>query len=153
MLGQNSHMFLAVRYNIDGYEEQPVWYLDSPLGKNSITQFLPDTKKVLAAENVLTSNAKGRSRIIMRENIYVVQTLLDKTLIHLQVNQLTGHKRLATLSAYYVPSKEQQETISNILSNAQTAPTAPVQTAAHTTNSSTPTAVQNNYRDIVTSQE
>ena len=109
MLQIDSPFFLAVRYHID-YNFENVWYLNRPLGKNSIGEFLSKASKLLPATSC---NRKKVSNHSARKT--AITNLMDNNVNPLHVGQLSGHKNMDSLRSYHTASFKQQKEMSMIV--------------------------------------
>ena len=109
MLQIDSPFFLAVRYHID-YNFENVWYLNRPLGKNSIGEFLSKASKLLPATSC---NRKKVSNHSARKT--AITNLMDNNVNPLHVGQLSGHKNMDSLRSYHTASFKRQKEMSMIV--------------------------------------
>ena len=58
MCNDDSPLFLAIRYNIDDFVTDRVWYHPRPLGKKQIGEFLSKARACLQSSNPSTSKGK-----------------------------------------------------------------------------------------------
>ena len=102
-----SPFFLAIRHQRN--PEDTIWFVNSPMGKNKIGQFLSSATKNLP----MSSSGKFTNHSVRKTSI---KTSLDSGVSHNNVAQLSGHKSLKSLDSYAVASREQQRQMSKILS-------------------------------------
>ena len=102
-----SPFFLAVRHGRK--PDDPIWFLNSPMGKNKIGRFLSSATKNLP----LSTGGKLTNHSVRKT---CIKTLLDSGVSHNSVVQLSGHKNLKSLDSYAVASQQQQRQMSKILS-------------------------------------
>ena len=137
-----SPFFLAIRHRRN--PEDKIWFVNSPMGKNKIGQFLSSATKKLP----MSTSGKFTNHSVRKT---CIKTLLDSGVSHNNVAQLGGHKSLKSLDSYAVASREQQRQMSKILSGKEnnstpgTKPNAPKENfQAHSSSSnvqgSTPTS-------------
>ena len=125
MCNDDSPLFLAIRYNIDDFVTDRVWYHPRRLGKKQIGEFLSKARACLESSNPSTSKGKISNHSARKTTI---TNLLHSNINTLHVQQLSGHKKLESLNNYNVPSAKQQHFMSNIIGGA----TAAVQQQVHT---------------------
>jgi len=88
-----------------------VWYYNRPLGKN-LGKFMSEAK------NVLGESGKSKSKIANHSaRKTFISSLLDQNIHPIHVSQLSGHKSIESLESYHSSSREQQELMSDIISN------------------------------------
>ena len=102
-----SPFFLAVRYRRK--PEDQVSFVNNPMGKNKIGEFLSSATKKLS----LSKSGKFTNHSVRKT---CIKTLLDFGVSHNSVAQLSGHKCLKSLDSYAVASHQQQREMSKILS-------------------------------------
>ena len=102
-----SPFFLAIRHRRN--PEDKIWFVNSPMGKNKIGQFLSSATKNLP----MSTSGKFTNHSVRKT---CIKTLLDSGVSHNNVAQLSGHKSLKSLDSYAVASREQQRQMSKILS-------------------------------------
>ena len=102
-----SPFFLAIRHWRN--PEDKIWFVNSPIGKNKIGQFLSSATKKLP----MSTSGKFTNHSVRKT---CIKTLLDSGVSHNNVAQLSGHKSLKSLDSYAVASREQQRQMSKILS-------------------------------------
>lgn len=104
--------FLAVRHG-NRHQNNNIWYMKSPLGKNEIGKFVRK-----AAENAGLQRAGGKlSNHSVRKTS--ISRLLDANTPEIFVAQLSGHKNLQSLQSYKSASEQHQLQMSSILSGTQ----------------------------------
>ena len=108
MLLDQSPFFLGVRYRLDFKSD--VWYLNKPLGKNSIGDFLSKASKILPQSSCSSRKVSNHSA---RKTC--ITNLLNENINPLYVSQLSGHKKLESLQSYNQASMNSQKHMSNIL--------------------------------------
>ena len=135
MCQENSPLFLQVKYQINPLEEQ-IWYLNRPLGKNSIGEFLGK------ARNLLGRNSEGKiSNHSARKT--TVTNLLNNNINPLHVQQITGHKKLESLNQYNTAPINIQKQISNVLSSCYESSSSSSSSKRPISNQVIPLTVQN----------
>ena len=104
-----SPFFLAVRHRRK--PEDQVWFVNNPMGKNKIGEFLSRATKKLS----LSKSGKFTNHSVRKT---CIKTLLDSGVSHNSVAhpQLSGHKCLKSLDSYAVASHQQQREMSKTLS-------------------------------------
>ena len=102
-----SPFFLGIHHRRN--PEDKIWFVNSPMGKNKIGQFLSSAMKNLP----LSTSGKFTNHSVHKK---CIKTLLDSGVSHNHVVQLSGHKSLKSLDSYAVASCEQQRQMSKILS-------------------------------------
>lgn len=107
-----SPFFLAVDHK--NWENSPIWYKCSPLGKNEIGKFLTEASKIAGLE---TKTAKVSNHSVRKTGI---SRLLDAGVPENFVMQLSGHKNIQSLSSYKSASLKHQRLMSDTLSRAPT---------------------------------
>ena len=105
MLNPDSPFFLTV--NTKKKNPGDEWYLNRPLGKNEIGNFLSKAAKSAGIQG----NVKGHS--VRKTNI---GRLLDANFPEIFVSQLSGHKQVQSLRNYKHPSMIHQRQMSQTLS-------------------------------------
>ena len=113
MCCDQSPFFLAVRYNIDNYNSESIWYHPKPLGKNTIGEFLTKARVTLRSVHPSTSKGKISNHSARKTSI---TNMLNCDVNPLHVQQMSGHKNLESLHAYNVASMKQQKHMSNVIS-------------------------------------
>ena len=108
MLLDQSPFFLGVRYRLDFKSD--VWYLNKPLGKNSIGDFLSKASKILPQSSCSSRKVSNHSA---RKTC--ITNLLNENVNPLYVSQLSGHKKLESLQSYNQASMNIQKHMSDIL--------------------------------------
>ena len=109
-LTTDSRFYLSIKRGIrpDSGSDKQTWYTKQPLGKNT----LGDLAKTMSLKGGLTGrkvNHSGRKT--------TVTSLLHSNVEATTVMQLTGHKNVASVNEYSSASIEQQQQMSNILSD------------------------------------
>lgn len=89
--------------------EEKLWFLNRPMGQNSIGKFMSSATKSLNLEQ----RGKMTNHSVQKT---CIKTLLDSGISHNTVAQLSGHKSLKSLDSYAVASHSQQREMSKILS-------------------------------------
>ena len=102
-----SPFFLGIRHRRN--PEDKIWFVNSPMGKNKIGQFLSSATKNLP----MSTSGKFTNHSVRKT---CIKTLLDSGVSHNNVAQLSSHKSLKSLDSYAVASREQQRQMSKILS-------------------------------------
>ena len=102
-----SPFFLAIRHQRN--PEDKIWFVNSPMWKNKIGQFLSSATKNLP----MSTSGKFTNHSVRKT---CIKTLLDSGVSHNNVAQLSSHKSLKSLDSYAVVSCEQQRQMSKILS-------------------------------------
>ena len=104
--------FLAVRHG-NRHQNNNIWYMKSPLGKNEIGKFLSK-----AAQNAGLQRDGGKlSNHSVRKTC--ISRLLDANTPEIFVAQLSGHKNLQSLQSYKSASEQHQLQMSSVLSRIQ----------------------------------
>ena len=73
--------------------EDKLWFVNSPMGKNKIGQFLSSAKKNLP----MSTSSKFTHCSVIKT---CIKTLLDSGVSHNNVAQISGHKSLESLDSY-----------------------------------------------------
>ncbi|CAG2229273.1 unnamed protein product [Mytilus edulis] len=111
-LTPDSRMYLSTLHNITPDSTFPpiraLWFSKQPLGKNK----LGDLAKTMSLKAGLT----GR-KVNHRARKTTVTSLLHSYVEATQIMQLTGHRNVQSINRYSSSSLEQQEKMSNILSD------------------------------------
>jgi hypothetical protein len=104
--------FLAVRHG-NRHQNNNIWYMKSPLGKNEIGKFL-----CKAAQNAGLQRDGGKlSNHSVRKTS--ISRLLDANTPEIFVAQLSGHKNLRSLQSYKSASEQHQLQMSSVLRRIQ----------------------------------
>ena len=107
-LAPGSPFYLAIRHKRKSNDK--IWYLNSPLGKNKIGEFLKGAK----SDCDLTGVGKVANHSVRKTSI---GRLLDADVPEIFVCQHTGIKNRDTLMSYKRANKDQMHKISNILNS------------------------------------
>ncbi|XP_052094661.1 uncharacterized protein LOC127730327 [Mytilus californianus] len=110
-LTQDSRFYLSIKRIMqpDASENaKQTWFTMQPLGKNT----LGDLAKKMSMKGGLTGRKVNHS---VRKT--TVSSLLHSSVEATTVMQLTGHKNVASFNEYSSASLQQQQTMSNILSD------------------------------------
>ena len=114
MCSPESPFFLAIRYKVNPLQDR-VWYKNQPLGKNEIGRFMSHAAKQSQLD---TSDGRRIANHSVRKTS--IGRLLDKNVPESFVIQLSGHKRIESLSSYKAPSFSHQREMSKHLSHSTT---------------------------------
>ena len=98
-----SPFFLAIRHRRNPKDK--IWFVNSPMGKNKIGQFLSSATKKLP----ISTSVKFTNHSVCKT---CIKALLDSGVYHNNVAQLSGHNSLKSLDSYSVTSLEQQRQMS-----------------------------------------
>ena len=88
-----------------------IWFYNRPLGKNSLGKFMFEAKDILGSAS--TSRSKIANHSARKTSI---SSLLNNNIHPIHVSQLSGHKNIDSLKSYHSASKQQQESMSDIIS-------------------------------------
>ena len=99
-LSQQSPFFLACKHKVD--LKQPVWYANTPLGKNKLGEILGQASKLFGFSGREVANHSVRKTSIGK--------LLDAQVPDIFVAQHSGHKNTDSLKNYKSASKVQRQT-------------------------------------------
>ena len=113
MCCEDSPLFLAIRYNINDYNSEKIWYHAKPLGKNTIGDILTKARDSLLSGNPVTNKGKISNHSARKTTI---TNLLNQDVNPIHVKQISGHKKLESLASYDVASIKQQKKMSNVIS-------------------------------------
>lgn len=117
MNAPDAPFFLAVRHG--NRQENNIWYMKAPLGKNKIGKFL---SKAAESARLQRTGAKVRNRSVRKTSI---SRLLDANMPeNFVVARLSGHKNLHSLQSYKSASAQHQREMSHILSRTPSSCTA-----------------------------
>ena len=106
-----SPLYLAI--NTTGWNNsKSSWYLEAPLGKNTMGSFLSKARALLEQD---TGSSSGKVSNHSCRKAGITRMLEADVPPHL-VAQLSGHKRVESLQSYHSASKKQQKRMSDILS-------------------------------------
>ena len=105
MNNQESPFYLAINHKRN--PSDTVWYMNAPLGKNSIGKFLKMAAKRMGLQGNVTNHTVRKTSI---------GRLLDADVPANYVAQLSGHKNLKSLDSYKSASLLRQRKISLVLS-------------------------------------
>ena len=97
--------YLAIKYKRKA--DDPAWYANAPLGKNSLGKFLKMAAKRKGLQGNVTNHAVRKTSI---------GRLLDADVPSNYVAQLSGHKNLKSLDSYKSASLNHQRKMSLVLS-------------------------------------
>ena len=103
-----SPFYLAIKYKRKA--DDPVWYANAPLGKNSLGKFLKIAAKRTGLQGNVTNHAVRKTSI---------GRLLDADFPSNYVAQLSGHKNLKSLDSYKSASLDHQRKMSLVLSRSE----------------------------------
>lgn len=105
-----SSFYLAIKYKRKRKTDDPVWYANAPLGKNSLGKFLKMAEKRTGFQGNVTNHAVRKTSI---------GCLLDADVPSNYVAQLSGHKKLKSLDSYKSASLNHQRKMSLVLSRSE----------------------------------
>ncbi|KAL9953741.1 hypothetical protein ACROYT_G041203 [Oculina patagonica] len=108
MNNPESPFYLAIKHKRK--PSDAVWYMNAPLGKNSIGQFLKTAAKRTGLQGNVTNHAVRKTSI---------GRLLDADVPPNYVAQLSGHKNLKSLDSYKSASLTHQRKMSLVLSRSE----------------------------------
>ena len=141
MCSPESPFFRAIRYKVNPLQDR-VWYKNQPLGKNEIGRFMSHAAKQAQLD---TSDGRRIANHSVRKTS--IGRLLDKNVPESFVIQLSGHKRVESLSSYKAPSFSHQREMFKHLSHSTTLTqpekeqTSPITSSMEQTTAATTTLV------------